>query len=328
LYPDNGYLSIIAPVRHPHGTAAAYHPDVTVELRQLRCFVAVVESGSFTRAAEQLYVAQQAVSQQIKALEASVGVALLTRTSRKVELTPAGAVFLTDCRRVLSAADRAVRRAQAAARGEVGTLRLAYTLTTAYDTVPALLTRLAEHHPQVKVEAREVFAEDIPQLLSTGRADLALAPATSYDPDHLTQRLIRLEPLRLAVGERHPLADRTAAALDRLHDELFEVWPRQMAPGYYDAVVGACRAAGFEPRIDEHAAGSTVWGAIAQGHGIGLVVSSLHQQVPRGVRLIDLTPPQPPPLGVAAVWVKDGAVPAVDRFLEAAAQLGAEHAWT
>jgi LysR substrate binding domain len=101
-----------------------------------------------------------------------------------------------------------------------------------------------------------------------------------------------------------------------------------MAPGYYDAVVGACRAAGFEPRLDEHGAGSTVWGYIAQGRGIGLVVQSLREQLPSGVRLLDLGSPQPPPLSITAVWLMDGGAPAVDRFLEVAAQVSAEHAWT
>jgi len=126
--------------------------------------------------------------------------------------------------------------------------------------VPALLDRLTARHPQLKVEAREVFAEDIPRLLTTDVCDLALAPATIYPPAELSQQLIRLEPLQLAVSEGHKLSDRTAVALDTLHDEQFEVWPREMVPGYYDAVVGACRAAGFEPRLDEHGAGSTVWG--------------------------------------------------------------------
>jgi DNA-binding transcriptional LysR family regulator len=138
---------------------------VTPDLRQLRSFVAVAERGSFTRAADDLYVAQQAISQQIKALESALGVTLLRRTSRRVELTPAGKVFLADCRRVLAAADRAVRRVQEAARGEVGTVRIAYTLTAAWQTVPALLSRLGERYPQLTVQAREVFADDIPRLL-------------------------------------------------------------------------------------------------------------------------------------------------------------------
>ena len=102
------------------------------ELRQLRYFVAVAERGSFTRAADDLFVAQHAVSQQIRALENGLSVRLLWRTSRRVELTPAGRACLPDCRRILAAADRAVRRVQEAARGEAGTVRICYTLTAAY----------------------------------------------------------------------------------------------------------------------------------------------------------------------------------------------------
>src|SRR5262249_56879190 len=123
----------------------------TPALRQMRYFAAVADSGSFTGAARKLHVAQQAVSQQVKALEQLLGVALLERSSRRVKLTPEGVVFLADCRRVLAGADRAARRVQAAARGEAGTLRLAFTLVSAFETVPLLLERLERVYPLLKV---------------------------------------------------------------------------------------------------------------------------------------------------------------------------------
>lgn len=292
----------------------------------MRYFVAVAERGSFTRAAADLYVAQQAVSQQVKALESALGVRLLRRDSRQVELTAEGAVFLADCKRILAAADRAVRRVQAAAHGEAGQISLAYTLTTAYHTVPALLARMAQRYPQLTVHAREVFAGDIPRLLQTEECDAALAPAASYPPG-FSQRVIRQEPLRLAVGERHPLAAAASAALSSVEGERLELWPRDMAPGYYDAVLAACRGAGLDPELDEHAAGSTVWGFIAQGRGVGLVVGSLIEQLPRGVRLVDLVPP-PPPLAIAMVWRDDSWLPALPRLLETAIRLSAELGWT
>jgi DNA-binding transcriptional LysR family regulator len=291
----------------------------------MRYFVAVAEHGNFTRAADELHVAQQAVSQQIRALEASLAVTLLRRSSRRVELTPAGAVFLADAKRVLAASDRAVRRVQAAARGEAGTLRLVYTLATAYETTPALLELLSKRHPQLKVNAREVYGADVTDLLLGGQCDLALAPMTSY-PHGLRQRLVRREVLRLAVCARHPLAGTDQVELSALEDEQFEVWPRQMSPGYYDVVVGACRAAGFEPSLDERGAGATVWGYIAQGRGAGLVVSSLFEQLPPGIALVDLAPPRPT-LAINAVWSDDGEQPAVGRLLDAAASLAAEHGW-
>ena len=84
--------------------------------------------------------------------------------------------------------------------------------------------------------------------------------------------------------------------------------------------------AGFEPRVDEHGAGSTVWSYIAQGRGIGLVVSSLIEQLPRGVKLVDLAPPRPM-LTVNAVWRQDHELPAIDRFFETATRVAEERDW-
>ena len=299
-------------------------PSPGFELRQLRTFAAVAQRRSFTRAADDLHIAQQAVSQQIKALERSLGVTLLRRTPRRVELTTEGEVFLADCRRVLAAADRAARRVKAAARGELGTLRLAYTLTTAWDTIPKLLTRMAEVHPQVKVEAREVFGADIPELLAAERYDLALAPMTSY-PSGFRSRTVRREPLRVALSKTDPLARRKHIQLASLADRLFEVWPRDMAPGFYDAVIGTCRTAGFEPQLDEQATGNTVWGNLARGRGVALINASLAEQLPRGITLVELAPPTAT-LTYDAVW-HQGELPLIQRSLEVAAQLAREAGW-
>jgi DNA-binding transcriptional LysR family regulator len=299
-------------------------PGSGFELRQLRTFAAVAKRRSFTRAADDLHIAQQAVSQQIKALENSLGVTLLRRTPRRVELTAEGQVFLADCRRVLAAADRAARRVKAAARGEAGTLRLAYTLTSVWDTIPKLLARLAEVHPQIKVEAREVFGADIPELLLAERYDLALAPRTSY-PRGFHCRTVRREPLRIALSKNDPLARRRSIELAALADRLFEVWPRDMAPGFYDMVVGTCRTAGFEPKLDEQAAGNTVWGNLARGRGVALINASLAEQLPPGITLVELAQPAAT-LTFDAVW-HQGGLPLVQRSLELAAQLANDAGW-
>src|SRR4029450_12149822 len=163
--------------RRPSGRTLA--TVATPDLRQMRYFTAgVSDRASSTGAARELHVAQQAVSQQVKALEQLLGVTLLERSSRQVRLTPEGVVFLADCRRVLAGADRAARRVQAAARGEAGTLRLVYTLVSAFETVPLLLERLDREFPLLKVDAREVFGCDVTALLRNGDCDLALAPLT------------------------------------------------------------------------------------------------------------------------------------------------------
>jgi hypothetical protein len=99
-----------------------------------------------------------------------------------------------------------------------------------------------------------------------------------------------------------------------------------MAPGYYDAVLAACRDAGFEPRLDDQAAGSTVWGNIARSRGVGLVVESLRYQLPRGITLVPLEAPAPT-LTIEIVWSASRAIPALQRVVAVADQLAHDRGW-
>jgi DNA-binding transcriptional LysR family regulator len=298
---------------------------LTPELKQMRYVVAVAKERSFSRAAETLHVAQQAVSQQVRLVEKSLGVDLFERTNRGVAITPAGEVFVQEARRTLNAADRVAPRAQAAARGEAGTLRMAYTLATVYETLPALLDAVAAAQPELKLRPQEVFGVDVEELVQSERFDLALAPRVALGRG-LDHRAIRREDFVVAVAEGHPLSGREGMALREFADEVLQVWPREMSPGYYDAVLAACRAAGFEPKIAEQAAGSTVWRDIARGDGFGLVVASLGLQLPAGLMLIGLERPAPT-LMIDLIWSAERRTPGVERLLEAAERLSGDRGW-
>jgi DNA-binding transcriptional LysR family regulator len=290
----------------------------------MRTFVKVAELGSFTAAATQLFLAQQAVSQQVKAIEDTLGVTLLKRTPRAVVPTAAGEVFLHEAKRLLAAADRGVERTLAAARGEAGRLRVAYTQTAAFETFPQLHAALDHELPGLDVHAREVFASDVATLLANEAFDIAIAPRFPL-PDDLGSQPLREENLLAAVGEHHALAGQDSVDLADLQTEPFELWPRDMAPGYYDAVMAACRAAGFEPRLDTSAAGIVVWGNISAGRGVGLAVRSLEPQIPRDVRLVPLR--QSAHLIVDIMWLNDPVSPAVERFCQTAGGVTEVHGW-
>src|SRR6266542_6750236 len=168
----------------------------------MRYVVAVAKEHSFSRAAETLHVAQQAVSQQVRLVEESLGIELFERTNRGVTITPAGEVFVQEARRTLNAADRVAPRAQAAARGEAGTLRIAYTLATVYETLPALLDALATEQPELKLRPREVFGIDVEELVQDERFDLALAPRMALGRG-LAHRALRREIFAIVVAEDH-----------------------------------------------------------------------------------------------------------------------------
>ena len=298
---------------------------MALDLRQMRYVVEVAKERSFSRAATNLHVAQQAVSRQVKLVEEALGVQLFERTNRGVELTAAGEAFVQEAQRALNAADRVAQQAQAAARGQVGTLRLAYTLATVYETLPALIAAAAEEQPELNVRTREIFAEDLERLLTNERVDIALAPHVGRRSG-LDQHPVRQEPFVAAVALNHPLAAQPSISVAALAEQTIELWPESMAPGYYEAVVAACRDAGFEPILDEQAAGSTVWGNIAGGRGVGLVVGSLRYQLPRGITLIPLAAPTPT-LAIDLVWPTARTTPAVTRLVAIADGLAHARGW-
>jgi DNA-binding transcriptional LysR family regulator len=297
---------------------------MTPELRQMRYVTAVATERSFSRAAQSLHVAQQALSQQVRAVEDMLGVQLFERTNRGVTLTAAGETFVQEARRTLNAAERATRRTRAAAHGEVGTVRLAYTLATVYETLPVLVDTVAAEQSELRVLPAEAFGADVPGLLADERFDVALAPRAERVAG-LEHRAIRREPFVAALPSRHRLAHRTRVPLDQLAGETFELWPREMAPGYYDAVVAACRGAGFEPVVDQLAAGNTVWRNIARFRGVGLVVASAGGQLPAGITVVRLV--APPTLTIDLVWPSDRAAPAVQQVLAVAGRLASDRGW-
>lgn len=290
----------------------------------MRYVLEVARRRSFTRAAEQLHVAQQALSQQVKAVEEQLGVALFLRTSRGVEPTAAGEVFVSEARRVVNAADRLVERTHAAGRGEAGSVRIAYTVTTVYETLPAIVDRVGERHPALGVQLREVLGAEVEAGLAEGLYELAICPRTALAPG-LDRRELRREPFVAALHPGHRLAGRTRIGLAELADELLQLWPRELSPGFHDAVLACCRDAGFEPRVDPMASGSTVWGNIAAGRGFGLVVGSLAEQVPRGIVLVELE--ESVHLSIDAVLPVGCSTPAVLRVLEVGDELAAERGW-
>jgi DNA-binding transcriptional LysR family regulator len=125
-----------------------------VELRHLRYFVAVAEERHFGRAAERLHIAQPPLSQQIRRLEAELGAPLLHRTTRRVELSPAGEVLLPRAREILAAVDAATHDARRAARGEYGSLAIGFTGSATYAMLPALATALRTALPGVALDLR------------------------------------------------------------------------------------------------------------------------------------------------------------------------------
>jgi DNA-binding transcriptional LysR family regulator len=291
----------------------------------MRYVVAVAQERNFTRAAEYLHVAQQALSQQVRAVERMLGVALFERDTRQVRLTPAGAVFVQEAKRVLAASERALERTNAAARGELGKVRLAHTFAIAAETLPVLLEAFAQDTPQVQVASREMYGADMLHHLREDKLDLALTPRLDVDED-LASEALRCEPLVAALPEGHHLASEQQLDLAKLRDELFQTWPAHVSPGYHAAIISACHAAGFDPNVDDTATGSAAFRNIAAGKGVALAVASSAPLLPRGIVLVPVGSPDAHVV-LDILWRRDPELPAVRRFVETARRVSAERHW-
>jgi DNA-binding transcriptional LysR family regulator len=256
-----------------------------VELRQLRYFIAVAEERSFSRAAQRLHVSQPPLSTQIMSLEQELGTRLLERSNRGVSLTAAGSIFLDEMRAVLARLEHGKMRTKQAGRGDVGRLAIGFVSIADYGVLPPALKDFRAKFPGVEVQLHEMTTDTQIRELRAGRLDLGIALAPIQESDLGFQSLQR-EELMLAVPTGHALT-RTKGALDlrRFAKEDFIVPPRDVGPGLYDLIISGCHAAGFVPRISQHARQmQTVVSLVACGMGVALVPASLQNLRRAGVQ--------------------------------------------
>ena len=259
-----------------------------MELRHLRYFATVAETCHFGGAAEQLHVAQPALSHAIRQLEDELGVALLSRTTRQVRVTPAGEFFLAEARRVLATVDAGVRGVRRIGEGKLGLLRVGFTGTAAFSHLPHLARALAQRMPQVELEVRaDLLTAEQCVHLRTGTLGIGILrpPVPGDDIDF---RVIEVEPLILAVPADHRLAVEPVVAMTDLRAEPLVTYESRNSV-VHEAVARSCRDAGFTPRQQHEAPGTAALLAlVAGGLGIGVVPASARSLPLAGVVFRDL----------------------------------------
>ncbi|MFF8022103.1 LysR substrate-binding domain-containing protein [Streptomyces sp. NPDC007896] len=242
-----------------------------MDLRHLRYFVAVAEERHFGRAAERLHMAQPPLSQQIRQLEAELGVELLHRTTRRVDLTEAGRAYLKRARVILADVDEAAHHARLVAAGSVGHLAIGCVGSATYSLIPTLSRRLTEELPGVDFSFRgEMLAPDQVEALRTGAIDVALLRPVAANLS-LTTHTLRRDRLVVAVPVEHPLARRKRLRIADLAGADLIVHSADRRSVMYDVVLGLLRDAGVEPHI-RHEVGETSTLVTLVAGGLGLAV--------------------------------------------------------
>ncbi|MER7461120.1 LysR family transcriptional regulator [Micromonospora sp. NPDC126480] len=286
--------------------------------RHLRYFVVLAEELHFGRAAELLGIAQPPLSQSIQRLERELGVELIDRSRRQVDLTPAGRLLLDEARALLVGEERMRTVMRMARDGRLGTLRAGVPPETPAVTLQALLRRLADRIPGLDVDLQELATGEQLRMLADARLDVGLVQHPVDAPD------LRFGPtaqvrLGVVLPRASPLAVATALALADLagHDLLLP--PRPTAPGWHDHVLDVCRRHGYTPARIRHARNPEfLLGLVLAGHGVAFEPENAARREPRVVwrPLTD----HPLHRTTSAAWPAQSPHPAAERFAEIAVE--------
>ena len=287
-----------------------------MELRHLRYFVAVAEELNFTRAAARLHTSQPSLSQQIRQLEAEVGVALLDRSRHHVALTDGGRVFLREVRDILGRLEHAGRLAKRAAEGHAGDLAVGTFPAADVRIVPALRALVASELPDLRLVLHSKYAVEPGMGLQSGTLDVAFMRGP-LDLDGLESIELVREAIVVVLPAHHPLTRRRRIPVALLHDLPCITMDRALAPALHDAIARLYRQA----RIRMHAVSraDNVLGhlqLVQEGLGFALLPESVSSLLPPGVVVKPLAGEPAPMVSIVIAWKSGNSSPLVRAFVQ------------
>lgn len=246
-----------------------------VDLRQMRYFVAVARERNFTRAAQMLHIAQPPLSRQIQLLEEELGVALLTRSSRPVQLTEAGRFFYEQSMQILGRVEQMRNATIRVGLSQNSVLSIGFVASTLYGGLPALVRKLRQAAPEIDIQLIELVSVQQVPALKEGRIDIGFGRLRNTDPS-ITSVVLREERLAVALPDSSPLsASSDPLAVSTLASEKLIVYPRAPRPGFADQVLGMLLQHDVQPReVMEVSEIQTALGLVAAETGVCVVPSS------------------------------------------------------
>jgi DNA-binding transcriptional LysR family regulator len=244
---------------------------MSVQISQIRCFVAVATELHFGRAAALLNMTQPPLTRQIQMLEQALGVSLLERNRRFVRLTASGQAYLVEAQDILRRLTSAELAARRAVVGEQGTVVMGFIPAASYGFLPRLITLAKQQMPHVDLVLKEMQSIDQLEALSSDKIDLGIIRPISQRPG-VASACVLTELFVLAVPTSHPLADRETAQLSDLDGEPFIMYSPSEGRYSYEMLVGPFRAAACAPRYVQYISyPHTILSLVSAGLGLGLV---------------------------------------------------------
>jgi DNA-binding transcriptional LysR family regulator len=292
-----------------------------MELRQLRTFVAVAEELHFRRAADRLHLAQPSVSQQIRTLEAELGVRLFERNRRGATLTAAGDALLSEARDLLSRADRAAATARATGTGERGRLRMSLTRSLTGGVAGAIVAAYRAQYPEVELVLSLGTTMLHAEQLHAREIDVGFVRPPLEDPGLEELRLGR-EPMVCVLPRGHRLTRRATVRPRDLDGEPLVWWPEEHGPGAWREVRReVCGDPPWPPLARSEPEEERIVSAVAEGAGISFIMleRSRSLRIP-GAVYRRFAPPEPT-MGIAIAWRRGDTLPTLHRLRELAARV-------
>ncbi|MBS9523411.1 LysR family transcriptional regulator [Litoribacter alkaliphilus] len=284
-----------------------------MEIRQLQYFVVLAEELHFNRAAEKLHIVQPALSKQLQQLEQELGVRLMNRTKRKVELTEAGVYFFHEAKDILHRLDKLKNQTHLVQSGEKGELKIGYVGSCIHTFLPDLLTSLNANFPQIQTYLNEMTSSAQLAALENGDLDVAFVRNPIPSPE-MGERLVFSETFSLVLPHHHPAPD--PPNLSELKTEKFILPPKTDGDLYYKVQLSICEDAGFLPDIaHETVHGHTVLSLVDHGLGITFLPTSFQKVTNVNVKFIELKQ-IPQRAEITAVWFKNNPNPSLRKFVE------------
>jgi DNA-binding transcriptional LysR family regulator len=285
-----------------------------MELRQIRSFLSIAETLHFGRTAEMIHLSQPALSLQIRALEDEIGVRLFERNRRKTALTAAGVAFREDARGALLRLEPAVYKANLAANGKLGILRIGFISTAGNEIVPTIIRQFRELNAEVEFSLRNILTTDQIQMLETGSLDIGFLRLPIGGHSDLEVVTVHREPFALVVPSSHKLAKRKRVRLREASGQDFVMYERTHAPGFHDLIFGMLRDAGVIPNVCQTAGEMpTLISLVDSGMGVAILPASTVKRSIASVVACEIS--DKIPMSEIGIAVRKGErAPVVDNF--------------
>jgi len=259
-----------------------------MELRQIKYFQMLGRELHFAKAAEKLFITQPALTKQIQQLEAEMGVKLLERNKRSVQLTVAGEYFLEEADYLLNHLERSIEGALRRSRGELDEIKVGFVGSAMQHVIPDLLVRLNERAPQVHAALEELNNKSQIQALQKDKLDIGFVRMESV-PQGLNKKMVYEDSFSLVVSAKHPVVGSGFKSLETFKNDRFIMFSNDYSQEYYDNVMGIFNDHGFRPKVSYRSVqANSIFRLVEKQLGVAIIPTSLANGVDLDLKFIPL----------------------------------------